>query len=70
MKTRFATADDLTTVEKARTLGREAGEAAAVRYGRDPDCFEDSPNPFGMDSEPELWEAWQEAYENAFEFSK
>lgn len=70
MKTRFATPDNVTTPEKARTLGREAGEAATVRYARDPDCFVDTHNPFGIDSGPELWEAWQDADETAFELSK
>jgi hypothetical protein len=70
MKAKFATADKATTPARARALGWKAGKAAAIRYRRDPQCFEESPNPFGVDSEPALWEAWQDAYENAFELLK
>jgi len=70
MKSMFARVDTKTTPSMAKTAGEEAGTAAAARCHRDPLCFEDTPNPYGMDSEPELWEAWQDAYEEAFELNR
>jgi len=67
MKSMFAKVDTMTTPVMAKTAGEKAGTAAAAQCRRDPLCFEDAPNPYGMDSEPELWEAWQDAYEEEFE---
>ena len=54
----------------AKQLGEQAGHAAAIRWETDPEWFEETPNPFGIDSEPDLWEAWQEAYEGEFELKR
>ncbi|MGD0537947.1 MAG: hypothetical protein ABSC03_09920 [Verrucomicrobiota bacterium] len=70
MKNVFARVDTKTTPLMAKTTGEQAGTAAAARYRGDPSCFEETPNPFGMDSEPQLWEAWQDAYEEWFEINK
>ena len=56
--------------ERARSLGEEAGQADAERYRECPEDFEETDDPFGMDSEPDLHQTWAEAYENAFEASK
>jgi hypothetical protein len=58
------------TVRCAKALGTEAGIAAATRYRHASELFEDTPNPFGIDSEADLHEAWQDAYENEFELNK
>ena len=58
------------TVRRAKELGDVAGRAAAARYRHDPTSFEDTSNPFGVDSEANLHEAWQDAYENEFELNK
>lgn len=59
------------TIQQARKDGRITGEGDAANYRRDPENFEASqPNPFGMDSQPKLHQAWAEAYENAFEAGK
>lgn len=70
MKTAFARVDTKTTPAMAKTAGEKSGTAAAERYRRDPLCFEDTPNPYGIDSEPELWETWQAAYEGEFELNR
>jgi len=70
MKSIFARADTKTTPFMAKAAGEKAGIAAAVRYHHDPLCFEDTPNPYGVDSEPELWEAWQGTYEEEFELNR
>ena len=69
MKTFFARIGNF-TVRRAKELGEEAGIAAAARYRYDRESFEDTPNPFGIDSEDDLHEAWQDAYENEFEANK
>ena len=69
MKTIFARIGNF-TCRDAKELGEDAGIAAATRYRHDPECFEDTPNPFGIDSEADLHEAWQSAYENEFEANK
>ena len=56
--------------ERAKQLGEQAGEAGAARWKVDPECFEDTPNPFGIDSEPEFHDAWAAGYENEFELNK
>jgi hypothetical protein len=58
------------TVRRAKELGEEAGIAAAIRCCYDSASFEDEPNPFGIDSEADFHEAWQDAYENEFELNK
>jgi len=70
MKNIFARVDTKITPSMAKTTGEKAGTAAAARYRRDPSCFEDTANPYGIDSEPELWEAWQDAYEEEFELNR
>jgi hypothetical protein len=69
MNTYFARIGEF-TVRRATELGEEAGVAAAMRYRYDSESFEDTPNPFGVDSEADLHEAWQDAYENVFEANK
>jgi hypothetical protein len=55
----------------AKRDGRVTGEGDAESYNRDPENFEPSqPNPYGIDSQPELYELWKRAYENAFEGAK
>lgn len=57
--------------DKAANDGTQTGEGDADSYNRDPENFEPSqPNPYGMDSQPELHTLWAEAYENAFEAGK
>jgi hypothetical protein len=53
----------------ARKQGAQAGERDAWAYNHTDDWPESS-NPYGMDSEPELHEAWAETYENSFEAGK
>ena len=69
MNTYFACVGEF-TVRRAKVLGTEAGIAAATRYRHDSESFEDTFNPFGIDSEADLHEAWQDAYENEFELNK
>ena len=66
MKSLFASADTMTTPFLAKATGEKAGGAPAARYHRDPLCFEGSSNPYGIDSEPELWDAWQTSYDEEF----
>ena len=70
MRSMFARVDRITTPFVAKANGEKAGAAAAARYRGDPSCFEDTPNPYGIDSEPDLWEAWQEAYEGELELNQ
>ena len=58
------------TARRARELGEDAGIAAATRLNKDIESFEDAPNPFGMDSEPDFCDAGQDAYEDAFEANR
>jgi hypothetical protein len=67
MKNLFARADTGTTPQMAKAMGEAAGMAAAKRFRDDPECFENTLNPFGIDSEPDLWEPWQDAYEEMFD---
>jgi hypothetical protein len=70
MKSVFAKVDTKTTPAVAKIAGGKAGTAAAAQCRLDPLCFEDTPNPYGLDSEPNLWEAWQDAYEVEFELNR
>lgn len=45
------------TARRARELGEDAGITAATRFNKEIECFEDTPNPFGMDSEPDFHNA-------------
>lgn len=47
---------------EAERLGAEAGEYCATHH-----C--EPKNPYGADTEGELWEAWEEAYENSYELA-
>jgi hypothetical protein len=69
MSTHFACAGEF-TAQRAKELGVAAGVAAAKRYLRDPESFEDTPNPFGIDSESDLHAAWQDAYEDVYEANR
>jgi hypothetical protein len=69
MSTHFARAGKF-TAQRAKEFGIAVGVAAATRYQHDPESFEDTPNPFGIDSEADLCAAWQDAYENEFEANK
>ena len=69
MKTHFTHIGNF-TVHGAKGLGESAGIGAAARHRDDPKLFQDTPNPFGIDSEDDLHEAWQSAYENEFEANK
>ena len=69
MNTYFARVGEF-TIRRAKELGEEAGIAAATRYRHDSESFEDTPNPFGIDSEADFHEAWQDAYENELELNK
>ena len=69
MKSSFGVVREF-TARRARDLGEDAGIAAAIRFNKDIECFEDTPNPFGMDSEPDFYGAWQDAYEDAFEANR
>lgn len=69
MKSYFARIGNF-TVSRALELGKDAGIAAAARCRYDLESFEDTPNPFGIDSEDGLHEAWQDAYENELEVNK
>ena len=57
-------------VDRAKKLGEQAGCLDAVRWKVDSEDFEESANPFGLDSEPDFHEAWAEGYENQFELCK
>lgn len=48
---------------EAIRLGERAGEYDATFNAT-------HQNPYGIDTEPELWEGWQDAYEEAFELHK
>lgn len=52
---------------KAKHDGRLTGAGDADSYNRDLENFEPQPNPYGMDSQPELYRLWEDAYEGAFE---
>ena len=69
MNTCFSRVGEFTT-RRARELGEEAGIADAMRCRYDSESFEDTPNPFGIDSEANLHAAWQDAYENEFELNR
>lgn len=58
------------TPRTSKRLGQTRGMQDARRYDADPEHFEPSDNPFGMDSESSLHEAWQEGYEDRFEGCK
>lgn len=69
MSTPFAQIGEF-TIRRAKEMGAAAGVAAATRFLYDPESFEDTPNPFGIDYEADLCAAWQDAYENEFEANK
>lgn len=50
-------------IAEASELGAKAGEYDATH-----DC--ESSNPFGCDSEPLLYEAWEAAHEDSFEATR
>ena len=54
-------------IEIARNLGEITGVKDAEFFRRDTECFEETSNPFGVDSESVIHEAWHEGYENCFE---
>lgn len=53
--------------EVATNKGIEAGHADAQRHNLDPENFESTPNPYGIDSEAKEHEAWETGYESIFE---
>ena len=57
-------------INDARRLGRAAGLQDAERFRLCPQDFEETDNPFGMDTESELYAAWTEAHEDEFEGNK
>ena len=50
-----------TTVSTAKERGQNSGLLDANRNDRGL-----TDNPYGMDSEPELYQAWEEGYEETF----
>jgi len=58
------------TTTRAQQLGEQAGKTDAARWSRDHECFDEIPNPFGVDSEAGSHEAWAEGYENEFELKR
>jgi len=57
-------------IRVAEERGMNSGLLDARSYDSDPECFEETPNPYGVDTEDDLHEAWAVGYENTFEGSK
>lgn len=54
----------------ARERGANTGLLDAQRHGKDIPNFERTENPYGVETEAELYEAFERGYENTFEASK
>lgn len=54
----------------AKERGENSGLIDAGRYDKCPKDFEATENPYAIETESELFEAWEVGYENTFEGTK
>ena len=54
----------------AKERGENSGLLDAQRHDKCPEDFEPTENPHAIESEAELFEAWEDGHENTFEGTK